>query len=173
MATLLLATETESSMLLAHERVMTLRDWLQGQWGLVFSHPADFAPHSSTPPGFTTCIADDLLAAGIKPLVFSTSLEQLPESWFDHALNDDSVVLLANHDARVLDLAECALASQLAALNRPFVLILDDRGRCRTTLTYAPNAQHRPRTMLDIIEIVATLRSGTTHQAPALRAQLA
>ncbi len=173
MATLVLATEPASWNTLKHERVRSLREWLDGQWAALFSHPEDFAPHPSTPHGFTTCLADGLTAAGIKPLVFGTTIEQPSESWFDHALDDDSVVALKTYHGPVVDLAECALATRLATLRQPFVLILDEHSRCRTTLRYATNANGSPRTIVDVIEIVGVLQHGPRVRNPELRTKLA
>lgn len=158
MASLVLASEPAAATPLKHERVCSLREWLNGRWAAVFSHPEDFAPHPSTPQGFTTCLVDGLIGAGIKPLVFGTMLEQLPESWFDHAVDDDSVVVLKTYDEPIMDLAERALATKLQALRGPFMLLLDERGRCRTTLRYSTGAHHRPRTILDVIEIASALQ---------------
>jgi alkyl hydroperoxide reductase subunit AhpC len=162
MASVILAKEIQAAPVranLAHERVVSLHEWLSGHWGIVLSDPKDFAPHPSTPCGFVNYFADGVLAAGVKPIAFGHSLEPLAPSWLDHAVNDDSVVLLEQADDRVVDLAERALASQLATLKGPFVLILDNRGRCRLTLQYrADLQQHRPCTMRDLLEMVEVLR---------------
>jgi alkyl hydroperoxide reductase subunit AhpC len=162
MASVILAAEADAAPShadLAHERVVALQEWLSGHWAIVLSNPEDFAPHASTPCGFVNYFADGVLAAGVKPIAFGHSLEPLAPSWLDHAVNDDSVVLLEQDGDRVVDLAERALAAQLAALRGPFVLILDQRGRCRLTLQYRQQSrQHRPCTMRDLLEMVEVLR---------------
>lgn len=157
MASVILAADNAA---FAHERVVSLRQWLNGHWAIVMSHPDDFAPHPSTPCGFVNRLADDVLAAGVKPIAFGHSLEPLAPSWLDHAVNDDSVVLLDHDSECVVDLAEKALASQLSTLRRPFVLILDDNARSRTTLQYRRESLHdRPCALRDLLEIVDVLRA--------------
>ncbi|HVF18192.1 MAG TPA: hypothetical protein VNA21_14825, partial [Steroidobacteraceae bacterium] len=70
MATMILSNKPLATAELAHERIVALRDWLDGHWAAVFSNPNDFAPSPTTPAGFITCIADAVLAAGIKPIAF-------------------------------------------------------------------------------------------------------
>jgi len=159
MATMILARNDAAMAELAHERIVPLRDWLNGQWGAVFSHPDDFAPSAGTPSGFTNRVADGLLAAGVRPITFCDSLEHVTPNWLDHAVNDDAVVVLDARCERVIDLAERALATQLAALHDRFVLILDERGRCRTSLQYRAESLHtRPRSVEELVEIVGVLR---------------
>lgn len=142
---------------LSHEHVVSLRDWLDGHWAVVFSHPEDFAPHPSTPCGFIACLADGILAAGIKPIVWATSLLDPISSWLDHAFNDDAVVVLNAEDHGVVDLSERTLAARLQRPHQRFVLIADENGRHRTTLTYT-STRDRPRTLLDVVEVIAELR---------------
>ena len=157
MPTLRLASsERRGTYCASHERIRSLRDWLQGDWAVVCSHPDDFAPPRGTPEGFVTCIAEGLRAERLKMIGFDRTLEPPPASWLDHSVNDDSIVVLDGDDATVVDLAEHALAAKLAELTQPFVVIVDDRGRVRTTLKYRYG--DRSRTLFDIVELVAVLR---------------
>ena len=159
MPTLRLASsERRAAYCASHERVRSLREWLQGHWAVVCSHPDDFAPPRGTPEGFVTCIAEGLRTERVKMIGFDCTLEPPPASWLDHAVNDDSIVVLDGECATVVDLAEHALAAKLAALTQPFVVIVDDRGRVRTTLKYRYG--DRSRTLFDIVELVAILRAG-------------
>lgn len=142
----------------SHECVRSLRDWLQGDWAVVCSHPDDFAPPRGTPEGFVTCIAEGLRAERIKLIAFDRTPEPPPASWLDHSVNDDSIVVLDRDAADVVDLAEHALAAKLAELTQPFVVIVDGRGRVRTTLKYRHG--DRSRTLFDIVELVTVLRDG-------------
>jgi alkyl hydroperoxide reductase subunit AhpC len=159
MSILLLSSKPIATAELAHERVLSLRAWLDGCWAAVFSNPNDFAPAATTPPGFVTCLAHALTDAGIKPIAFNRSAEpSAHHSWFDHAIGDDSWVVLNNDGEDVIDLAEFALAAHLDCLHRPFVSIIDERGRVRVTVTYRPS--QGTRSVLDVVELVSTLKTG-------------
>lgn len=155
---------------LTHERICALRDWLEGRWGAVFSHPEDFAPAPTTPQGYVTCIAAAVLDAEIKPIEFRESLEAQQSTWLDHAFNDDAVVLLSSDAADVVDLAEHALASKLEGMaSMRFVLLIDPTGHVRLTMKY--ESSERPRLMIDIVHTVAALRSDKgTHGRQSLPA---
>ena len=141
-----------------HERIVSLRDWLQGHWAVVCSHPDDFAPPRGTPAGFVTCIAEGLRASHIKLIAFDRTHEPPSASWLDHSVNDDAIVLLDRDDTCVVDLAEYALATKLATLTRPFVVIVDERGRLRLTLSY--RTDEPSKTLFDVVELVTILREG-------------
>lgn len=160
MASVILGAATATAP--THERIVSLLDWLEGHWAIVMSHPDDFAPPPTTPTGFTNRLADQMLAADVKPIAFGHSLELMTPNWLDHAVNDDAVVLLDTNGDRIVDLAERALATRLATCTGRFVSILDERGRCRTILHYVESLRTRPRTLRDLMEIVAVLRGQQT-----------
>jgi alkyl hydroperoxide reductase subunit AhpC len=170
MATLKLVSKDLPSAALKHERIVPLRDWLQGHWAAVCSDPDDFAPPRGTPAGFVTCIAEGLRASAVKLIAFDRTCEPALPSWLDHAVNDDAVVLLDRGDACIIDLAEHALAAKLATLSQRFVVIVDERGRIRTTLNY--RVRDRSRSLFDLVELVAALRDGTDDSRTARQASV-
>ena len=99
------------------------------------------------------------LAAGIKPIAFNRSLDLPLASWLDHAINDDSLVVLNNDGEEVIDMAEYALASHLDSLRQSFVSLIDERGRVQMTVKYRP--LDGERSMTDVIELVTALRNGS------------
>jgi alkyl hydroperoxide reductase subunit AhpC len=165
MATLRLAgKDLTVAAALNREHIVSLRDWLQGQWGAVCSDPDDLAPPRGTPAGFITCIAEGLRATGLKLIAFDRTSEPARPSWLDHAVNDDALVLLDRGDACVIDLAERALATRLATNAHRFVVIVDERGRIRTTINY--RAGDRSRSLFDVVELVSQLRDGAVDSQP-------
>jgi hypothetical protein len=145
----------------AHACAITLHDWLQGSWALLFSNPDDFAPHASTPPGFMACLADELRRAHTKPLVLANRLQQGTRiNWLQHATDDRSVIVLrGTGTGQIIDFSTRALVLKLKCLPPPFVLILDDHGLCRSTISYRPRRIDRLRTVQDLLSVVAALRN--------------
>lgn len=149
-----------------HERLVSLLEWLDGQWAIAMSHPEDFAPCPTTPIGFKNSLADAVLAQQIRPIAVTRSVEPPPPCWLDHAVNDDAVVMLDRSRSLFLNLAERALAARIAALDGPFALILDDRGRCRATLRYdAHSLRERSCTLQGLADIANSLRQTSTHDS--------
>jgi len=169
MATLTLSRTTDvTSSGTARTQRVRLREWLGGQWAVLFSNPEDFAPHPTTPEGFITLLADDFAACGAKPISLDEgSGEQSTPSWLDFAGADATTIVL-NSDARsgqIVDLAERMLASKLKRLlgHLParFVIVLDEKARCRTTITYSRNSTARNRTIEDVLTVVQVLQRRT------------
>lgn len=146
--------------------VMRLREWLDGRWGILYSNPEDFAPHPSTPHGFIASMCGEFEQHDVKPITVGSGIGAVSQSWLDLAVEDDSLVIVdADVDAAVIDLAERALAMRLAKLAGPFVMILDAHGRCRATISYRPRRIDRPRTLADILNVVEVLRGGAQNLA--------
>lgn len=162
MSTLILASRHALNADARPHRVRRLREWLEGHWGLLYSNPEDFAPHPSTPRGFISRLGGEFEHCNVKPIVLGSDFGTAPPSWLDIAMEDDSLVIVDADgvDEPVIDLAERALAMQLAGIDGRFVMILDANGRCRSTISYRPRRIDRPRTLTDLLNVVEVLQGG-------------
>lgn len=168
MATLILARNGALPDAVASHPIKRLREWLNGSWAVLYSNPEDFAPHPSTPQGFISYLSGEFSQSNVKPIALASDIGVAPVSWLDHTGADNCVVIVDADvvDAPVIDLAECALAMKLARIEGPFVMILDANGCCRSTIRYRPQRIDRPRTVADILNVIAVLRGGTPAAAP-------
>lgn len=168
MATLILASRHALDADVPSHRTMRLREWLDGQWGIVYSNPEDFAPHPSTPRGFVSRLAGEFERYCVKPIALGTEISAAPHSWLDIAMEDHSLVIVDADgvDEPVIDLAERALAMKIAGIDSRFVMILDANGRCRSTIHYRPRRIDRPRTLADILKVVEVLQGGGGQSRP-------
>lgn len=150
--------------------VAGLRDCLQGDWALLFSNPEDFAPHASTPPGFLTHVAEQFRRTRTRPFAVIHQLQQsLASTWLQLATDDRSLLVLdCAASQRVVDFATRALMHKLRRLEPPYVLVLDERGRCRSTLCYRAGCIDRPCTVAELLCVVTALRGdrGLASSAP-------
>lgn len=138
-----------------------LRDWLAGHWAVLFSNPEHFAPHATTPAGFITLLAQDFATCGVKPIKIGTCAETAA-SWLDYAGTDRANVIIdRDSDDQIVDLLERTLALTIDRLDKPFVIVLDALGRCRSTMTYQPRHGERRRTIEDMLSVVQVLKAGT------------
>jgi thioredoxin-dependent peroxiredoxin len=161
-STLILASRHALNADTRPHRVMRLREWLDGQWGILYSNPEDFAPHPSTPRGFVSRLAGEFEQYNVKPIALGSEVGAAPQSWLDVAMEDNSLVIVDADgvDEPVIDLAERALAMKLAEIDGRFVMILDAHGRCRSTINYRPRRIDRPRTLTGILNVVEVLQGG-------------
>jgi hypothetical protein len=141
-----------------------MHDHLQGDWALLFSNPEDFAPHASTPPGFLTYLADKFERGRTRPFALIQQPQQsLTPTWLQHATGDRSLLVLdCSPNRRIVDLATRALLRKLRQLDPPYVLVLDEQGRCRSTLCYRARQIDRPRSVEELLCMVTALRGDVT-----------
>jgi hypothetical protein len=165
MTTLLMAEDAVPGQLHGHPPALGLQQCLQGHWALLFSNPEDFAPHPSTPAGFMRCVADDLQRARTRAFAVAHRLEQSPPNgWLQQVTADvapgRSLIVLecGANGGRVVDLATRALAHKLRQLATPYVLVLDEHGRCRSTISYRARRIDRPRSLTELLCMVVALR---------------
>jgi hypothetical protein len=147
--------------------VPTLRDSLIGHWGILFSDPEHFAPHPSTPRGFFRLVAERLARERVRPL--TVAREDRYPCWIDEVMDADcslSLTSAATRDSTIVDFAASCLRMKVASLSGPFVLVLDDFGRCRLTLSYQAQRIDRPRTIEDLLAVVDVLRKGFGDSEP-------
>jgi alkyl hydroperoxide reductase subunit AhpC len=169
MATLTLSNTTDA--IASGATPTRLREWLGGKWAVLFSNPEDFAPHPTTPEGFITLLADDFAACGVKPLALGRS-NGATVNWLDFAGADTSAVVLDldSNCGQLVDLAERTLALKISRLNSRFVIVLDEKARCRTTITYDSRRLERHRTIEDVLTVVQVLHRRLPEAVPELAA---
>jgi hypothetical protein len=136
-----------------------LIDWLGGQWGLVFSHPDDFASLDLEADRWLSIVGDAFTGARVRPLRLHSS-EQRFASWIER-LSDAQPLLVLERRRRVssddLSARAAALRSVLSRMKDRFVLVVDERIQVRHIFTYQPSA--RVPSVLDLIAYAALLRS--------------
>jgi len=143
-----------------------LRSWLNGSWALLFSDPEHFAPNASTPKGYLTCLASVLEDNGIKLIELQSA--DSAASWIDDSDPKRSTLSIATpRNADILDLHAHTLIKRIQETARPFVMVLDERSQCRTTLSYRPQNIVRPRTFEDIVQTIYVLRGDGPTDADA------
>ena len=169
MTTLLVARDAALEQLPGHP-VVRLHDCLQGRWALLFSDPEDFAPHASTPSGFLNHLADEFRRARTRPFAVVHQLQQSHGcQWLQHASNDPSLLVLDCSAHPVVDFATRALLRRLRQLAAPYVVVLDEQGRCRSTICYRARRIDRPRTLEELLCMVRALRGDGGHAATHAR----
>jgi alkyl hydroperoxide reductase subunit AhpC len=146
-----------------------LVDWLQGAWGLVFSHPQDFATMDLEADRWRYLVHASLDAANVRALRLHSS-EQGFTSWIEQ-MTGAAPWLVLERRKRVSseDFAARAgaLRSELARATGRFVAVLDDDMRLRRTFAY--EAGQRLPSLFDLIAYAELLRKQTTRRSPVDR----
>lgn len=137
----------------------SLSDWLDGRWGLVFSHPEDFAVLDLEADRWLTVIKDAFSAANVRALRVTTTHSRFA-SWIEQMNGVDPLLVL--EPARSVNSAPSAgqvskLRSAIARATSRFVMIVDESLNLRRTILYTL-ADARP-SLLDFAASVAKLQT--------------
>lgn len=134
-----------------------LREWLSGDWALVFSHPADFAPQDFEGDRWLAVAANALANSRIRLLGLVRGAHE--GQWLAELDGRGGALRLAPAARRppVISLLQHVIASALASTSGRCVLVLDGELRVRRTYVYGGAAACR--SLFDLIAIASDARS--------------
>jgi alkyl hydroperoxide reductase subunit AhpC len=145
------------------EFALLLKDWLQGDWGLLFSHPADFAHTDLEADRWLAVVQDALAQAHIRPFAAESDQPRYGTNWIEEINGRDTAVFLDDELPSYSDEMEfnsIVLASAISRAPARFVMILDHQLRLRRTFTYSKGNQLP--SVLDFIATVEKLTAATS-----------
>lgn len=132
-----------------------LRDWLDGSWGLLFSHPIDFEDCSFERDRWLEVLRADFKACGVRPIAYRQQASEHDRSWVSELLEDTRSVYLTGDS--VIDLAARQLRDKVANIHGThFVLVVDDLLSPRALLRYG--AAHAVISPLDLLATIRAIR---------------
>ena len=162
MATLLLDTEGSIE---SRPAVRSLQDWLSGAWGLLFSHPDDFAPNDVEADRWLVLLEQSFAVARVRP--FALASDQNACGWLAHVngepINGEQarvVLAEANYLPHIFDFRVHALREAIARSDSRFVIMLDDGLRLRRTFKYS--LQDRLPSLFDLVAMIGQIRTRTS-----------
>lgn len=136
-----------------------LRDWLSGDWALLFSHPDDFQYRGLEDDRWLEILLDEFRARGVRPLACARTAADADVGWVSQLICDQRFVRLGGDtqaNEEVVDLSARTLRADILSLPSRFVLIVDELLKRRGVLKYhASNSQVSP---LDLLASVRALR---------------
>ncbi len=146
-----------------------LRDWLAGDWALLFSHPADFQDQGLERDRWLEILRDEFRVRGVRPVACSPSADAgatADDSWAGELIYDHRVLRLPSDAAgdSVIDLAARNLRADILGLPPRFVLIVDESLTRRGMLKYS--AGRSSVSPLDLLASIDAFRRSST-PAPA------
>jgi hypothetical protein len=115
-----------------------LRDWLSGDWALLFSHPEDFQDQGLEVDRWQQILRDEFRLRAVRPLACRASAAAAERSWVGEMVCDHRLLRLepdAGADGRI-DPAARRLREQILELPPRFVLIIDPALNRRGLLKY-------------------------------------
>src|SRR5579872_315774 len=135
-----------------------LREWLDGEWGLLLSHPDDFEDHSIERERWLEVIQQEFRASGVKPIVYRHRSGEPDRGWVGRVTGDERRVRLTHSD--VIDSAARRLRDVLVEVPAAhFAMMVDPALICRGVLMYQRSLiAISPVGPLDLLGPIAKLR---------------
>jgi hypothetical protein len=151
-------TGSAASNVHALEKGAPLRDWLRGDWAMLFSHPVDFQYQGLEIDRWQSILREEFRNRGVRPLACRRGAAELDGSWVSDLIADRGLVRLEGGNGggdEIVDLPLRALREDILAMPPRFVLIVDDELRRRGVLKYsAGRATVSPLDLLGSIDLL-------------------
>src|SRR5450755_3722323 len=117
-----------------------LRDWLAGDWALLFSHPADFQDQGLESDRWLEILRDEFRARAVRPIACRRPAGVPDGSWVGELICDHRLLRLESVSGAqdgVIDMAARNLRHDILELPPRFVLIVDASLQRRGVLKYS------------------------------------
>lgn len=119
--------------------IAALKGWLQGNWGLLFSHPDDFASYGFEADRWLVHVEHALADNFVRPIALTMGTSDTWRSWVAEV--GGATLSLREADLqRVICLqeGERSLLRAIAGTTERFVMFIDDSLELKSTFFYSP-----------------------------------
>jgi hypothetical protein len=143
----------------------SLRAWLGGDWGLLFSHPDDFAQYDVEADRWLVLLRDAFAASRVHPIALGSPSSAGASGWLAHVNGASARVSLAETSSptHIADFQQRALRETIERSTARFVMMIDHRPRLRRTFEYSVH-DRRP-SLFDLIATAVKVRTGIVERS--------
>lgn len=144
---------------------LNLHDYLGEDWGVLFSHPADFTPVCSTELRKTAALATEFAKRNVKPIAISVDNVESHNQWIGDINETQNVSvqfpIIANEEKEVSKLYDMIHPNASETATVRSVFIIDPSKKIRLTLTYPASTG---RNFDEIIRVIDSLQLTDQHK---------
>lgn len=131
-------------------------DWKDGNWAVLFSHPADYTPVCTTELGRTAALQSEFAARGVKVIAVSVDPIEDHRGWAgdigDVGGTDLNFPIIADPDRTVSNLYDMLHPGEGDTSTVRSVFIIDPNKKIRLTLTYPASTGRNFNELLRVID---------------------
>jgi len=138
--------------------------WLDGKWGVLFSHPKDFTPVCTTELGYTAKLKGEFDKRNVKAIAISVDPVDSHKSWVGDIEETQGTrvnfPILADPDRKVAGLYDMIHPNANDTLTVRSVFIVDPKKKIRLILTYPASTG---RNFDEILRVIDSLQLTDSH----------
>ena len=138
------------------EGPIRFHEWLDGKWGVLFSHPADFTPVCTTELGFTAKLKDEFDKRNVKAIALSVDSAESHTKWIGDINSAQNTLvnfpILADEDRKVSELYDLIHPNASETLTVRSLFVIDPNKKVRLTITYPASTGRNFHEILRVID---------------------
>ncbi|NNP72982.1 peroxidase [Acinetobacter defluvii] len=131
-------------------------EFLGEDWGILFSHPADYTPVCTTELGYTAKLKDEFAKRGVKAIALSVDDVESHQGWIqDINETQDTTVnfpIIADKDRKVSELYGFIHPNASETLTVRSLVIIDPNKKVRLIITYPASTGRNFNEILRVID---------------------
>ncbi|MFK4048798.1 peroxiredoxin [Acinetobacter venetianus] len=139
--------------------------FLDGHWGVLFSHPADFTPVCTTELGFTAKLSKEFNKRGVKAIALSVDDVESHKNWIQDINETQNTTvnfpIIADKDRKVSELYGFIHPNASETLTVRSLLIIDPNKKVRLIITYPASTG---RNFNEILRVIDSLQLTDHHK---------
>lgn len=147
------------------EGPIQFHQWLGNQWGVLFSHPADYTPVCTTELGLTAKLKDEFAQRGVKAIALSVDPVDSHHGWIKDINETQNTVvnfpILADADRKVSELYDLIHPNASETLTVRSLFVIDPNKKVRLIITYPASTG---RNFNEILRVIDSLQLTDSHK---------
>ena len=131
-------------------------DFLGNDWGVLFSHPADYTPVCTTELGYTAKLKDEFAKRGVKAIALSVDDVESHKGWIQDINETQNTTvnfpIIADKDRKVSELYDFIHPNANETLTVRSLIIIDPNKKVRLIITYPASTGRNFNEILRVID---------------------
>ena len=144
--------------------VINFHEWLGNNWGVLFSHPADFTPVCTTELGFTARLKPEFESRNVKAIALSVDPVDSHQRWIgDIEETQNAKVgfpIIADQDRKVASLYDMIHPQASETTTVRSLFIIDPNKKIRLIITYPASTG---RNFDEVLRVIDSLQLTDNH----------